>query len=221
MSHFADLPPTPPDPAFSLVAAFAADDFSAKVDLCPGFYRDENANPWVLPCVREAKQLLHEDSTLAHEHLPLSGHPALIAGARRLAFGANQDDLSRVATIQTVSGTGSNHLGARFLSEALAPARKTVWISDPSWINHSEIWLNVSASITRRTYPYFARNTQSLDFEGMKKTLLQEGVAGDVVILHACAHNPTGLDLTPEQWTAVADILRLRGSWKIPRLCLW
>ncbi|GME22327.1 hypothetical protein GTA08_BOTSDO02628 [Neofusicoccum parvum] len=206
MSHFAGLPVTPPDAAFSLVAAFAADNFPEKVDLCPGFYRDEEAKPWILPSVAKAKQLIHDDPTTDHEHLPLSGHPELIAGARDLVFGSDKEKHARIASIQTVSGTGSNHLGARFLSDELAPPKKRVWISDPSWINHTEIWLNVNPSIERRIYPYYARDTQSLDFEGMKKTLLRDAAAGDVVILHGCAHNPTGLDLIREQWEVIAHI---------------
>ncbi|KAL1637198.1 hypothetical protein SLS56_000857 [Neofusicoccum ribis] len=206
MSHFAGLPVTPPDAAFSLVAAFAADDFPEKVDLCPGFYRDEEANPWILPSVAKAKQLIHDDPTTDHEHLPLSGHPELIANARDLVFGSGKEKHARIASIQTVSGTGSNHLGARFLSDELAPPKKRVWISDPSWINHTEIWLNVNPGIERRIYPYYARDTQSLDFEGMKRTLLRDAAAGDVVILHGCAHNPTGLDLTREQWEIIAYI---------------
>ncbi|KAK0609271.1 Aspartate aminotransferase [Lasiodiplodia hormozganensis] len=204
-SYFADIADTPPDAAFSLVAAFAADKFENKVDLCPGFYRDENAQPW-------AKQLLHDDPTLNHEHLPLSGHPDLIAGARLLVFGLPEADLSRVATIQTVSGTGSNHLGARFLSDELPPAagpearQKSVWISNLSWINHSEIWLNVNPAIARRTYPYYNPTTQSLDYAGMQDALRHDAAAGDVVVLHGCAHNPTGLDLSHHQWRGIADI---------------
>ncbi|KAF4536422.1 Aspartate aminotransferase, cytoplasmic [Lasiodiplodia theobromae] len=211
-SYFADIADTPPDAAFSLVAAFAADKFESKVDLCPGFYRDENAQPW-------AKQLLHDDPTLNHEHLPLSGHPDLIAGARSLVFGLPEADLSRVATIQTVSGTGSNHLGARFLSDELPAAtvaaaapekarrqKKSVWISNLSWINHTEIWLNVNPDIARRTYPYYNPTTQSLDYAGMQHALLHDAAAGDVVVLHGCAHNPTGLDLSHDQWRGIADI---------------
>ncbi|KAF9630679.1 hypothetical protein BFW01_g1241 [Lasiodiplodia theobromae] len=220
MSHFEGIADTPPDAAFSLVAAFAADKFETKVDLCPGFYRDENAQPWVLPC---AKQLLHEDPTVNHEHLPLSGHPDLIAGARSLVFGLPEADLSRVATIQTVSGTGSNHLGARFISDELPSAaaasekarrQKSVWISNLSWINHTEIWLNVNPAIARCTYPYYNPTTQSLDYAGMQHALRHDAAAGDVVVLHGCAHNPTGLDLSHDQWRGIADICeekRLQG----------
>lgn len=150
------------------------------------------------------KQLLHQDPTINHEHLPLVGHPGLVSGARKLVFGSEAGDIARIASIQTVSGTGANHLGARFLSDALAPKR--VWISNPSWINHPEVWQSVNLSIERRFYPYYAKDTQSLDFQGMADTLRKHAVSDDVMVLHGCAHNPTGLDLSEEQWKTVADI---------------
>ncbi|PQE18767.1 aspartate aminotransferase protein [Rutstroemia sp. NJR-2017a WRK4] len=205
MSLFDVLPFTPPDSAFSLIAAFAADESPQKVNLCPGFYRDEQARPWVLPSVQKAKEILNADITQNHEHLPLTGHPQLISGARKLVFGSShEEDLARIATIQTVSGTGSNHMGARLLCDVGAP--KHVWISDPSWVNHTEVWEIVNLTVEQRFYPYFAEATLSLDFEGMLQTLKTEAIEGDVIILHACAHNPTGQDLSKEQWKIVADL---------------
>lgn len=132
MPALANLPPAKPDPAFSLVASFAADTEKHKVDLCPGFYRDENGMPWILPSVelvhiqrrsdqiggneanfndKKAKARIHADKTINHEHLPLSGHEGLIRGSQELLFGQPRD-LGRVASIQTVSGTGANHIAA-------------------------------------------------------------------------------------------------------------
>jgi aspartate aminotransferase len=152
----------------------------------------------------QAKEILNADKSENHEHLPLTGHPKLISGARNLVFGAGSDELARVATLQTISGTGSNHLGARLMSDTTSPKR--VWISDPSWINHKKVWKTVNPSIERRSYPYHDSIKQSLNFDGMMDTLRSEALPGDVVILHACAHNPTGIDLSKEQWTAVADL---------------
>ncbi|PQE03238.1 aspartate aminotransferase protein [Rutstroemia sp. NJR-2017a BBW] len=158
MSHFDVLPFTPPDSAFSLIAAFAADESPQKVNLCPGFYRDEQARPWILPSVQKAKEILHADTTQNHEHLPLTGHPQLISGARKLVFGSShEEDHTRIATIQTVSGTGSNHMGARLLCDVGVP--KHVWISDPSWVNHTEVWEMANPTVERRLYPYFAEAT--------------------------------------------------------------
>ncbi|KAH6991691.1 pyridoxal phosphate-dependent transferase [Fusarium venenatum] len=179
MSLLADLPTTQPDEAFALVADFKADTNEQKVDLCPGFYRDDKAKPWVLPSVAQGKERIHGDSSLDHEHLPLAGHPGLLLGSQKLLFGTTRD-LKRVSSIQTVSGTGANHIAAQFLVTKLKS--KTVWISNP--IRHR------------------------VDFEAMTETLRKNARAGDVIILHACAHNPTGADLTSEQWKTVAEICK-------------
>ncbi|EON61089.1 hypothetical protein W97_00300 [Coniosporium apollinis CBS 100218] len=97
MSRFADLAVTPPDAAFALVEAYAVDTCCEKVDLCPGFYRDEQAMPWILPSV--AEQLLYEDPTINHEHLLLVGHPGLVSGAQKLVFGVEASDIARIASI--------------------------------------------------------------------------------------------------------------------------
>jgi aspartate aminotransferase, cytoplasmic len=110
-----------------------------------------------------------------------------------------------VVSIQTLGGTGANHLGALFLSR-----RKdtTVWISDPTWLNHHQIWDLVGAS--RQTYPYFDKETHALDFRGMLAAL-ETAVPGDIVLLHACCHNPTGVDPTREQWIAIADLMERKN----------
>jgi len=223
MSRFQNIIDLPPDAAFSLVEAYAHDPFQQKVDLCPGFYRDENALPWILPSVarvsytffffccgtsninHQAKELLHDDSTINHEHLPLSGHPELVSGARRLVFGTeNVDVFDRIASIQTIGGTGANHLGALFLSKTLQPAN--VWIPNPSWIAHPQIWEQLDGSTSVHFYPYFDKKDHSLNFNGMIHTLQNEASENDVVVLHGCAHNPTGIDLAEAQWKEVGAI---------------
>ncbi|CEI60094.1 unnamed protein product [Fusarium venenatum] len=201
MSLLADLPTTQPDEAFALVADFKADTNEQKVDLCPGFYRDDKAKPWVLPSVAQGKERIHGDSSLDHEHLPLAGHPGLLLGSQKLLFGTTRD-LKRVSSIQTVSGTGANHIAAQFLVTKLKS--KTVWISNPSWINHTEY-----GNLPVRTFNSdFTRTMMQVDFEAMTETLRKNARAGDVIILHACAHNPTGADLTSEQWKTVAEICK-------------
>ncbi|EHK23134.1 uncharacterized protein TRIVIDRAFT_28524 [Trichoderma virens Gv29-8] len=204
MSLFANLPEAATDAAFALIEAYKADTFPLKVDLSPGFYRDEDARPWILPSVEKAKQDLLNDSTADHEHAPILGHEALIHSAQRLVFDATCEDTATIASIQTIAGTGANHLGALFLAKARCP--RTVWISDPSWINHQEIWQLVDSGIERQTYPYFDKQSFIIDFEGTISTLNLKAREGDIVILHGCAHNPTGLDLTKDQWKAVADV---------------
>jgi aspartate aminotransferase len=157
----------------------------------------------------KAKKALSDGPTNDHEHLPLLGHPDLLANARKLVFDATYEEEKLIASIQTVAGTGANHLGALLLAKACRP--HTVWISDPSWINHQEIWTLADVSVQRQTYPYFDPVTFSIDFGGMVHTLQSKTVAGDVVVLHGCAHNPTGLDLTRDQWQTIADVCKKKG----------
>lgn len=147
-----------------------------------------------------------------HEHLPLVGHAGLLRGSQKLVFGTTRD-LERIASIQTVSGTGANHIAALFLSTRLKP--RTVWISDPSWINHTKIWELVNPEIEQRSYPYYNKESHTIDFENMITNLRKEAIAGDVIILHACAHNPTGMDLDKQQWKVVADVCQELGLFAV------
>ncbi|KAH7012622.1 pyridoxal phosphate-dependent transferase [Microdochium trichocladiopsis] len=211
MSLLDELPVAPPDPAFSLVAAFKDDTCEGKVDLCPGFYRDENARPWILPAVRQAKERLHA-KTGDHEYLPLAGLPSLLRSSQRLLFGAERD-VSRLASLQTVSGTGANYIAAQFLSSRLQPKR--VWIPDPTWVNHPEIWKLAGPEVEQRYYPYYDKERHRVDLDGMRNTLQQDARRGDVIILHACAHNPTGADFTTEQWRNVAALCEEIGLFAV------
>lgn len=159
--------------------------------------------------VLQAKRILLNDPTADHEHLPLTGHPGLLESAQRLVFDTTPEEATRIASIQTIAGTGANHLGALFLAKGATP--RTVWISDPSWINHMDIWQLVDSGIDRQTYPYFDKTTFTVDFNGLESTLRSKAIEGDVVVLHACAHNPTGVDLSKDQWRTVAQICEEKG----------
>lgn len=124
--------------------------------------------------------------------------------ARKLVFDATPEEAKTIASIQTIAGTGANHLGALLLAKACRP--QTVWISDLSWINHHEIWNLVDSTIQRQKYPYFNAESFTVEFGALVQTLRSKAVEGDVVILHGCAHNPTGVDLTKDQWEAIAAV---------------
>ncbi|OQV07968.1 hypothetical protein CLAIMM_12317 [Cladophialophora immunda] len=211
-SLFSTVSLAPSDPVFALTSAFNADPCPSKVNLGSGVYRDNDANPWILPVVKKAKTKLNEDPTVDHEYLPIVGHARFIELAQELLFGTTMLDVcSRIASIQCISGTGANHLGARFLADALRP--RTIWISDPTWNNHHLIWSLVATDrdigkerLQRQVYPYYDEPSRSFNFDGMMDTLSKNAGPGDVIILHACAHNPTGLDPSPEQWEAIADL---------------
>lgn len=141
-----------------------------------------------------------------HEYSPIHGFQPFLDVARELILGDYDTSKSHAVSIQTISGTGANHLGAAFLANQLKP--KNVFISDPTWGNHHLIWQVAAPNVTIKTYPYYHASTCSLDFEGMTSRLENDAVEGDVVILHACAHNPTGIDPTQEQWRTLAQIVK-------------
>jgi aspartate aminotransferase len=194
-----------------LMAAFRADTFDKKVDLGIGAYRDDNAKPWVLPVVKKADEILRNDPALNHEYLPIAGLASFTSAAAKLMLGANSPALSekRACSIQTISGTGAVHLGALFLSR-FYPGNPAVYFSNPTWANHNQIFSNVSLPIA--TYPYFSKSTKGLDFDGMKKTIT-EAPDRSIILLHACAHNPTGVDPTQDQWKELAVLLKQKSHF--------
>jgi aspartate aminotransferase len=209
-SAFSDLPELPADEVFALAAAFAIDSHTKKVDLGAGVYRTEEGHPWPLPVVEKVEKTLHSANDDArHEYLSIAGDPRFLELARNLAFGlaASSNKSSeihkvRIASIQTVSGTGANHIGAIFLAYHLNV--NTVWMSDPTWANHNAIW--DLPDIERKNYPYYDPSTRTFNFEEMVRTLETQAQENDVVLLHACAHNPTGLDPTKEEWKVIAEV---------------
>lgn len=205
------VPQAPEDPLFGLMAAYRADTFDKKVDLGIGAYRDNNAKPWVLPVVKKADEILRNDPTLNHEYLPIAGLPDFTSAAAKVMLGGDSPALKegRVTSMQTISGTGAVHLGGLFLSRFYKP-KPAIYLSNPTWANHNQIFTNVGLEIAQ--YPYFSKSTKGLDFEGMTKTI-QNAPDRSVILLHACAHNPTGVDPTQEQWKEIAKIMRAKNQF--------
>lgn len=199
------VPQAPEDPLFGLMRAFKADQSPDKVDLGIGAYRGDNAKPWVLPVVKKADEILRNDPELNHEYAPIAGIADFTSKAAELILGSESAALKekRSSSIQTISGTGAVHLGALFLAK-FYKGNRTVYLSDPTWANHHQIFSNVGLPIAK--YPYFSKETKGLDFDGMKAAL---AAAPDqsIVLLHVCAHNPTGVDPTEAQWAEIADLL--------------
>ncbi|KAF4342516.1 aspartate aminotransferase [Fusarium beomiforme] len=158
-----------------------------------------------------ADEILRNDPELNHEYAPIAGIPSFTSKAAELVFGVDSTAISekRSTTLQTISGTGAVHLGALFLAR-FYKGNHTVYLSNPTWANHHQIFKNVGHSID--TYPYFHKETKGLDFEGFKQTL-QSAPEGSIFVLHACAHNPTGVDPTQEQWTEIAAIMKERNHF--------
>ncbi|KAF2877425.1 aspartate aminotransferase [Massariosphaeria phaeospora] len=202
------VPQAPEDALFGLMAAYRRDEDPNKVDLGIGAYRDNNAKPWVLPVVKKADEILRKDPDLNHEYLPIAGLPAFTAASQKLILGGDSPAIGekRVTSLQTISGTGAVHLGALFLSKFYQPTTdRLVYFSDPTWPNHFQIFSNVG--LAYKTYPYFDKQTKGLAFDGFLDTI-QSAPEGSIIVLHACAHNPTGVDLTQEQWKKIAGVIR-------------
>lgn len=163
------------------------------------------------PFFAQADEIIRNDPSLNHEYLPIAGLASLTSKAAELILGASSSALAekRTTSVQTISGTGAVHLAALFLARFYKGdgANPTVYLSNPTWANHNQIFTNVGLPIA--TYPYFDRTTRGLDFEGMKAALT---AAPDrsIVLLHACAHNPTGVDPTADQWRELATLLRAK-----------
>ncbi|KAI6117676.1 aspartate amino-transferase [Pisolithus croceorrhizus] len=207
------VPLAPPDSIFNLIAAYAADTTPHKVNLSVGAYRDDDGKPWVLPVVKKATQLLLNDPTLDHEYLSIIGLPAFTSAAAKLILGPDAPAITegRVVSVQTISGTGANHLGALFLSRFYQfNGNKQVYLSKPTWVNHYAVFKNVG--ITTVDYPYFHPRTLGVDFDGLKSALV-DAPTRSIILLHACAHNPTGVDPSREQWEEIANIMLSKGHF--------
>jgi aromatic-amino-acid transaminase len=186
---------------------FNADKNPNKVNLGVGVYYDDNGKVPLLECVRRAETQLAEKSA-PRSYLPIDGLPAYDRAVQALVFGAESAAAreNRVVTVQALGGTGGLKIGADFLRR-IAPDSQA-WISEPSWENHRALF--ESAGFRVNTYPYYDPPSRGVDFAGMTAALRALPPAS-IVVLHACCHNPTGVDLTMEQWTAVIETVVLRG----------
>jgi aromatic-amino-acid transaminase len=194
------------DPILSLNEAFQKDARADKVNLSIGIYFDDAGRIPVLDCVRQAEAALLAEST-PKSYLPIEGSAAMRGAVQHLLFGAGHEALAsgRVATLQTVGSSGGLKVGADFIKRWL-PASE-VWVSDPTWDNHRAMF--EGAGVAVHTYPYYDAGTGGLKFEALLQTL--RGLPSrSVVLLHACCHNPTGVDLTRAQWEALIPVLRER-----------
>ena len=207
MSLFSTVQMAPRDPILGLNEQFAADTHPSKVNLGVGVYFDDNGNLPLLQCVQAAEKALM-DKPAARGYLPIDGIAAYDKGVQALVFGAQSAVLQegRVATVQALGGTGGLKIGADFLRQ-LTPGAK-VLISDPSWENHRAIFQRAGFEVG--SYRYYDAARRGVDFDGMLANL-NAAAAGDIVVLHACCHNPTGYDLTPAQWDEVIKVIQARG----------
>ena len=203
---FEHVQPYAGDPIFALVDAYNADPRPAKVNLSIGIYFDEQGRLPVLPSVQQAEVRILAAGG-AKPYLPMEGDAACRAQVQALLLGAGHPAIAegRVATLQTVGSSGGLKVGADFLKTWLPEA--DVWVSDPTWDNHRSMFEGSGFAV--HSYPYYDAASGGLRFDDLMGTL-----AGlprrSIVLLHACCHNPTGVDLSPAQWDTLIPLLRER-----------
>ena len=207
MSLFAAVELAPRDPILGLNEQFAAEKHPQKVNLGVGVYFNEHGKLPLLECVQKAERML-TDAASPRGYLPIDGIAAYDRAVQAMVFGADSAVLNagRVATVQAVGGTGGLKVGADFLKK-LSP-NATVLISDPSWENHRALFSNAGFAVA--TYAYYDAVNRGVRFDAMLADL-QATARGNIVVLHACCHNPTGYDISAAQWAQVIAVCQSRN----------
>jgi aromatic-amino-acid transaminase len=195
------------DPILSLVEAYQKDANPAKVNLSIGVYTDDDGKLPVMQSVKQAEAARLQNAG-PRPYLPMEGAANYRLAIQHLLFGVDSGlvDSGRVATIQTLGGSGGLKVGGDFLKRYFAGS--DVWVSDPTWDNHRAMFEGAGFKVN--TYPYYDAATGGLNFDGMMSTL-NTLPSKSIVLLHACCHNPTGVDLSQAQWREVASVVRERG----------
>ncbi|KAJ3111262.1 aspartate transaminase aat1, partial [Phlyctochytrium bullatum] len=209
-SSWAHVQQGPPDPILGVTEAFKADKNPKKMNLGVGAYRDDSNKPYVLECVKKAEKII-QDLALDKEYLGITGLADYNRLAAELAYGADSPAIkeSRLVTTQSLSGTGALRIGGEFLNRWYqGKGGKKIYLPTPSWGNHANIFRDSKLEVGQ--YRYFDKKTNGLDFAGMKEDL-KNLPDESIVLLHACAHNPTGVDPTPAQWSELSTLLKSKG----------
>lgn len=197
---FENFIPAPPDAILGLTEAFKQDNNPKKINLGVGIYKDEQGRTPVLQSVKRAEErLLQQEAT--KNYLGIDGLPEYSTAVQELLFGEGHEALTskRAVTVQAPGGTGALRVAADFIARLLPGTR--IWLSDPTWPNHPNVFK--AAGLQVGSYPYFDERRNGINLEAMLKAI-GNMAAGDVLLLHGCCHNPTGSDLTPTQWREVA-----------------
>jgi len=204
---FASLKALPADPILGLLAKYREDTNPKKIDLGVGVYKNEAGETTVLDCVKKAEQH-RTDTENSKVYIGPTGSSIFNDEMAKLIFGQDHKVLNenRARTVSTPGGTGALRVAAEFIKSCKAGA--TIWVSNPTWANHTGLF--EAAGLTVKTYPYYDYENKNLDFDGMLAALKQVS-SDDAVLLHACCHNPSGMDLNQEQWQQVADVAKSVG----------
>lgn len=191
----------PEDAILGLTEAFKKDTRFAKVNLGVGVYKDDDGHTPILDSVKAAEKKIFETQN-TKSYMPIAGEAAYGEEVQKMIFGSLCD---RAQTVHTPGGTGALRVAAELLRQF---SSKTIWVSNPTWANHNNIF--EAAGLTVKSYPYYDAKTKDLDSSGFFAAL-EKIPAGDCVLLHACCHNPSGVDISAEQWKQVAAIAQKNG----------
>jgi len=206
MSLFKDVAVAPPDAILNLALRFKDDTDPNKVNLGIGAYRTEEGKPWPLPSVLAAQMLVCQDASEDKEYVPIDGKPEHKKPVQQLIFSEATIAAGNIATTQAISGTGSLAMIGQFLASFMNC--KVIHVSDPTWGNHTAIFNRAGLEVKK--YTYYKPATRGFDFDGMISSF-SAMQPGDAILLHAVAHNPTGVDPTPDQWNAIVQACKDRG----------
>ncbi|PHH55114.1 Aspartate aminotransferase, mitochondrial [Ceratocystis fimbriata CBS 114723] len=200
--------PLGPPAILGITEAFKADKFAEKINLGVGAYRDDSGKPYVLPSVLAAEDKIIQ-ARLNKEYAGITGVPDFTRAAAKLAYGDNASVLDRTAITQSISGTGALRIGGAFLARWY-PGAKKIYLPNPSWANHGAIFKDAGLDVG--TYRYYDEKTIGLDFEGLVKDI-ESAPEKSIFLFHACAHNPTGVDPTSEQWREISQKVKAKGHF--------
>ena len=199
---FESVPINPPDAIFGLNELFKNDSNDKKINLTVGVYKDATGQTPIMKSVKQAEKILLEKS-MTKSYLPIDGSAAYRSSVTNLVLGEELADSAFAATAQTPGGTASLRVAGELVRRVLDV--KTIWMSNPTWANHPKIFGEAGLNI--KTYDYLDDHGTGLDFAKVKASLA-EASAGEAVLLHAVCHNPTGVDLAPEQWAELGDLVK-------------
>jgi len=211
LSFWSKVEKGPEDPILGVTVAFNKDSHPKKINLGVGAYRDDNGKPFILNCVKKAEKRMQEQN-LDHEYAPINGIAEFNKVTQTLQLGAESSIIkqNQAVTVQTLSGTGALRVGAEFIrrfQESRAGTQPTVYFPEPTWGNHVPIFKD--SGFSTASYRYYDPKTCGLDFEGLQKDV-KALPSRSVIVFHACAHNPTGVDPNLEQWKVLSHVCKER-----------
>jgi aspartate aminotransferase len=211
MAFFSNVLLASPDPIFHLNTCYKQDQDSRKVNVGVGAYRTNEEKPWVLPVVKRAERMLVEED-LDHEYLPIVGLEPFVNASIRLILGSDSPAIihNRAIGVQSISGTGALRIGAEFLAKYKPGIH--VYISNPTWTPHMTIFSQAGLSV--HEYPYYdPAHPGAVQILELMDIIKNKAPSGSCFVLHACAHNPTGMDPTPDQWEEIAFAVKERNHF--------